>query len=459
MHKRSLALIVGLGLAASACKDSTGVGDLNNVSADALAGGLNRSSTQLLVTGLLNQTRADQGLRTTVFTETLARDFYRLDANEPRFITELLGGTADPGGFVGGGAFAGYYVTVRAANNLIDAVANATGLTDAEKSGTRGLARTFKALALYRVLETRDSLGIAVDVNKPIDAPPAEFVCKPNALAYISAQLDTAKTELAAAGGTFAFALPSGFSKFGQFNTPAAFLKFTRGLKGKVEVYRGLSFQKPNAASFDVAIAELGGSFLDTAAPMSNGMYNTYSTSAGDAVNPLADALIYLNPSVQDSIVATDLRNAKITPVATAGTGSGVSSTEKPTNSSPDSLTTPLAILKNSELILLRAQAEIEKGDLVAAQNDINAVREKDGGLPRYIVPFTTKRQAIDALLYEKRYSLLGEGAQRLVDLRAYSLLQTRDPEVSGDQFQATLPIPKSELDARNTTSITPACP
>jgi hypothetical protein len=190
------------------------------------------------------------------------------------------------------------------------------------------------------------------------------------------------------------------------------------------------------------------------------GVYNTYSTAAGEAVNPLADALIYLNPSVADSIQAGDLRAAKIITLANAGSGSGVSSKYKPTNSSPTgAITMPLAILKNAELILLRAQVEIEQGNLVAAQNDINVVRVKEGGLPAYTVPFTSKRQAIDALLYEKRYSLLGEGAQRLVDLRAYGLLSARDPAVAGDPFQAALPVPKSELDARKVTSITPDCP
>ena len=57
MHMRSLGLLAGLALiAGTACKDSTSVTDLNNVSAEALSGGLTRSSTGLLVTGMLNST-------------------------------------------------------------------------------------------------------------------------------------------------------------------------------------------------------------------------------------------------------------------------------------------------------------------------------------------------------------------------------------------------------------------
>ena len=74
-----------------------------------------------------------------------------------------------------------------------------------------------------------------------------------------------------------------------------------------------------------------------------------------------------------------------------------------------------------------------------------------------------TKAEAIDAVLYEKRYSLLGQSAQRLVDLRAYSRLNaSAGPGAAGDLFQTTLPIPKRELDARNVVApatITPVCP
>lgn len=460
MNKRLLALVAGVGFAAFACKDSTGVGDLNNVSAEALSGGLTRSSTGLLVTGLLNSTRGDLDSRYIVFSETMARDFYRLDNAENRYITELIGSPADYSAFTGAGAFTQFYVTIRSANTILNALPTATGLDAQETSATSGFVKTFKALAYYRALELRDSLGIAVDVNHPIDDPPAGFVCKPNVLAFISALLDSAATDLAAGGSSFPFTLPSGFSLNGDFTTPASFLEFNRGLKGKVELYRGLSHQKPNAASFDAAITALNASFLNTTGDMNEGIYNTYSTAAGEETNPLADANIYLNPAVGDSVQAGDKRAAEIFTV-TPKTLNGVTSKYKSPLTDPSgALTAPIAILKNSELILLRAQAEIEKGDLVAATADINAVRTKDGGLAPLPL-LTSKDAAISAVLYEKRYSLLAEGAQRLVDLRAYSRLNATylKKETANDIFQTTLPIPKRELDARGVTAITPDCP
>ncbi len=461
MHRRTLGLIAGVGIAAMGCKDSTSVGDLNNVSSAAIAGGLNKNLNGLLVTGQLNSTRGDLDSRYIVFSETMARDFYRLDNAENRYITETIGGPADYSGFLGGGAFSQFYVTVRAGNTILNALPTAVGLSPAEVSATQGLVRTFNALALYRALELRDSLGIAIDVNHPLEDPPAPFVCKPTALASISASLDSAAAELAAGGSEFPFVLPPGFTSNGDFDTPATFLLINRAIKGKVELYRGLSHQSPNAGSFAAAVTALTtaiGAAPTSADELAVGLYNTYSTNAGETRYPIADANIYLNPAVADSVQAGDARAAKIFTV-TPKTLFGVTSQYKTTLTDPADLTRPAPIIKVAEMLLLRAQAYIELGDLASATADINTVRTLDGGLAPIAVP-ATKAAAIDAVLYEKRYSLLAESAQRLVDLRAYSRINATylKTELPGDVFQSTLPIPKRELDTRGVTAITPTC-
>ncbi|NUO38308.1 MAG: hypothetical protein HOQ17_06080 [Gemmatimonadaceae bacterium] len=464
MHKRTLALLVGLGIAGTACKDSTSVPDLNNISAEtALANGLTPTVLQLLATGLVNASRSELDGRYLVFTETMARDFYRLDNAENRYITELIGtAPADYSAFTGGGAFTNMYVTVRSGNTILNNLASATFLSPAEVSATKGFVQTMKALSYYRVLETRDTLGIAFDVNHPVNDPPAQFECKPNVLAEISALLDSANTNLVAAGAAaFPFALPSGFS---GFNTPATFAKFNRGLKGKVEVYRALPqgnrTKATGTAGFNAAIAAINASFASPSAPMNLGPKYTYSTASGDQTNPLADANIFLNPFVGDSIQAGDKRAAKIFPV-TPKTLSNVTGRYKGTMTDPSgALTQPIPILSNAELLLLRAQAEIGLGQFAAATADINAVRTADGGLTPYL-DFVDAASAIKAVLYEKRYSLLGQSAQRLVDLREYGLLNASagPGRSNGDIFQSVLPIPKSQFDTRNVTTITPACP
>jgi hypothetical protein len=461
MHRRTLGLIAGVGLAAMGCKDSTSVGDLNNVSSQAIAGGLTRNLNGLLVTGQLNSTRGDLDSRYIVFSETMARDLYRLDNAENRYITETIGGPADFSGFLGGGAFSQFYVTVRAGNTILNALPTAVGLSPEEVSATQGLVRTFNALALYRALELRDSLGIAIDVNHPIEDPPAAFVCKPNALASISASLDSAAADLAAGGTEFPFPLPPGFTLNGDFDTPATFLRINRAIKGKVELYRGLSHQAPNAASFAAAVTALTtaiGATPTDADELAVGLYNTYSTDAGESRYPIADANLYLNPAVGDSVQAGDLRASKIFTTDLKSLF-GVSSNYQTTLTDPANLTQPAPIIKVAEMLLLRAQAYIELGDLTSATADINTVRTLDGGLAAIAVP-ATKAAAIDALLYEKRYSLLAESAHRLVDLRAYSRMNATylKLELPGDVFQSTLPIPKRELDTRGVTAISLTC-
>ena len=65
---------------------------------------------------------------------------------------------------------------------------------------------------------------------------------------------------------------------------------------------------------------------------------------------------------------------------------------------------------------------------------------------------FTSKEAARSAALYEKRYSLLFEGPQRLVDLRAYGRLNGTylRKETPTDPYNAAFPIPRAEIDARN---------
>ena len=115
-----------------------------------------------------------------------------------------------------------------------------------------------------------------------------------------------------------------------------------------------------------------------------------------------------------------------------------------------DAIVEPIAFLKNEELILLRAQAKVGLGDLAGALADVNFVRAASGGLAP-VAPFANATEAINRILWEKRYSLLFESAHRLVDLRAYGRLNATyfKKELAGDIFNKALPIPQNEADQR----------
>src|SRR5256714_5983704 len=182
-------------LVAAGCKDNPVA---NPIDAPVVGG---QVTLQQLVTGVLAQDR----LSANVFAYAIeagifARDVYRIDASEPRFVQETLQGNPDPGSFAGGGAWAGYYTAFRAETNLLKALANAstTLFTTADVNATRGFIQTIKALDYWRVIEYRDTVGMAIQSDDP--AAVTDIKCKETILAYIAAVLDYGDVSLTAAG-------------------------------------------------------------------------------------------------------------------------------------------------------------------------------------------------------------------------------------------------------------------
>lgn len=471
--KKHIIALACLTVAIGACKDSTSVPDLNNPSVSSVGGALTPGNLQILITGILNRERQGLDYPFFVFSATMARDVWRLDNSESRFITETLEGRPSPGGFVGTRGFSIYFNAIRAGNNLLEAVPRATiEFSAGDKAAINGFVKTLKANDLYRVLETRDTIGLPVVLSDPNSATAAPILCKPKVLTYLSLLLDSAYTDLQAAktGGTTTFpaALPSGWTSMGaDYSEIDNQIKYNRGLKGKMELYRGLAaggtaqnFTDAKTA-LDIALA---GVTLDPAG-LAAGPYFQFSTLSGEVINPLFDVRIHFTPSVYDSLQAGDARGSKIitqaTPATLAVDGVSFSTRYDPAvtvTSNAANMTRPIPILKNEELFLVRAQAKIGLNDFPGAAQDMNIVRSVSGGptlLPLYTT-FANQTAAINAVLYEKRYSLLTDGPQRLVDLRAYNRLNavsyptgTQLAPYASDPYNWVLPYPQAEIDAR----------
>ncbi len=131
-------------------------------------------------------------------------------------------------------------------------------------------------------------------------------------------------------------------------------------------------------------------------------------------------------------------------------------SLERSESTTFDNLTTDLAvtitrtstdaipIIRNEELILLRAEANIGLGMLAEAQDDINVVRSA-AGLPDIDINNPPQGSALDQLLYEKRYSLFLEG-HRWVDMRRYGKLNELPIDrPATDVILDQMPIPEPE--------------
>lgn len=487
MKRYTYALVAGATALAAGCKDSTAVRPTDQPTSQALAGELTRGGFQTLGTAVLAADRAVYAGATSAYPiigDIYGRDFYRVDTSEPRWVSETLGGAPDPGSFAGNGGWTAPYTAIRQDNTALQALAKpaAGAFTTPELAAARGFVRTFKALEYYRLLELRDTVGVAIQGDDPNSTTPGPIVCKPNVLAYVAALLDSAYTDLqagnvpAVVGGTALIPLttvPTGFSGGGvagarNYREVPSFILFNRGLKGKVDFYRALNRQAPQPALFATAITELTQA-LGGAAPgavaastFQRGILHVFVPAGTEAsANPYSDARLGLNPQVRDSLLPGDTRGSKI--VASAATISGQGLTTSITYvgslASTANQSRPIAILRDEELVLLRAQAEFEAGQFAAGTADLNSVHTAYG-LSAYPV-FSNLQAARSAALYDKRYSLLGEGVQRLVDLRAYGRLNSTffAPAIAGDPFNSALPIPKAEADARvGLGGLTPSC-
>jgi starch-binding outer membrane protein, SusD/RagB family len=436
--RTSLFAVVLLGTAAvaSGCSDAV-VPDLNNPSLEGVSNNPSRSQVQALATGLVIGNRVAIGPQIRDL-EIIGRDAYNLDAADPRWVAELLI-QMDPGGF-GSAHWAPRYRNIKAANVMIGSVATAGALSATEKSAATGFAQTMKALDLLSVIETRDVAGMAEDAGQTTDDL-ARLLCRDAALARISALLDTAQTSLTAGGSAFPFVLPEGFA---GFNTPATFIRFNRALKARTEVYR---------RQWAAALTALGQSFVDTTASLRLGVYHTFSLAAGDIANPLyqdpATTNFRAHPTVRTDAEAGDRRLAEKTETGTTkiyqGVGSDIIFTVY------DGPTAPIPIIRNEELILLRAQANLGLNNLAEATRDINTIRVKSGGLAPRV--YTSTAEALDDLLRQKRYSLLFESGSRWIDARLYNRLNTLPLDLPGHRVHPNYDIPSDEVLARGGTA------
>ncbi len=376
-------------------------------------------------------------------TSIIGRDGYRFDGSEPRYTTEALTGALDGGGFIGGSQWVPQYRNIRSANELLTYIGSAQELSAAEISAVQGYTRTMQALDFLNVLvaHTQDSIPIAVGID--VTAPPAPFVSQTLAYDHVENLLDSALTDLQAAGSTaFPFSLSSGFS---GFDTPAEFSKVNRGLRARVDAYR---------QNWAQVLTDLAASFVDTLAPLSSGVYLVYSTGSGEATNSIQQSTAenFAHPQLRDSAqlqtggVLQDARFLSKTFGRTAQTTANLTSdlgwALYPGPSSP------IPIIRNEELVLLRAEANLQLNNLSAALDDINFVRVASGGLPA-LPAFGSQAAGIDAMLYERRYSLLYEWGHRWIDMRRYNRLGQLSIDRPGDVVYPTFPIPTDEVLAR----------
>ncbi len=384
----------------------------NNPSINTIVANATRTDLNNIVSGSLAQMRVSHNTFVTA-SGTLARELYVFDA-DPRNRTDLLGiglTNLDNNSFYTTAHWSSRYRTIKNLNILLESVDNAI-VSDTEKEGYRGFANTLLAHQFLMIITSQGSNGLRLDVTDPQNLGP--IVTEAEALAGIRSLLDMGLTQLS--GSSFIFNLSDGFD---GFDTPTTFAQFNRAVAARAALYAGNNQE---------AINLLGDSFMALGGDLSVGPKMSFSNAGGDLLNGLfkvpgqnGDQIIVNNGFLADA-EAGDTRVANKTIERTTPSASnGITGTHS--TSLFASATAPIDIIRNEELILILAEAQIQlntTASLNEALDALNIIRN-DAGLPNYSGT-VDQASLIDEMLVQRRYSLWGEG-HRMVDLRRYNRL------------------------------------
>lgn len=394
----------------------------------------NFSVLQTLVTGAESQSRVYLPYYIDDVS-VIGREYVRYSNSEPRYLSDLLGSgnsTLNNNTFYITNPWITSYLCVKGTNILISAARSSTQISDGQRLGYYAYAKTLQAYQLLMCLNLTDQNGIRLDVEDPSNLGP--FVSKTDALTGIYSLLNDAATELSDPSCAFAFQTTLGFSD------PASFLQLNKALAARVAAYR---------QDWPGVLSNLSQSFINKTGDLHTGAYHIFSSGANDILNPVffpQNATGEVRGAEQHFVTdmgadsTIDDRVNKVPLRASPVSQQGLTSYRDvfiytTTNS-------PIAIIRNEELILLEAEASIQTGAVETAIADLNIIRTAHG-LPDYSGGSDTQ-SLLTEMLYERRYSLAFEG-HRWVDLRRYNLLNTLPLDRPTDHVWSEFPIPLNE--------------
>ena len=425
------------------------VPDFNNPSVEDLQNNPNTAAVAAVAQGLLFDTRltaADM----VHWVGAFGREVYPMAPTG----SSLPGSVRDPWTqtlFVGTQVWAEAYKNMRNANLLLDALEGAE-IPEPDKAAVRGFTKTIQAYDLLHIAVTRRHLGAPVAVGSDPNEPPAPIVGENEVYGHVISLLDEARGDLAAAS-SFPFGVTAGLS---NFSSPGDFIRLNRAIKARAEVHRN------NWSGALQAVAE---SFAGNNMPLDYGAQHSWSVNSGDLVNPAnRPDLLWANTRFRNEAQARadgspDLRFQNKFKVVGAYQLLEVTSDLQYTLYENPSA--PFVWVKNEELILIRAEANLAMGNRAAAIDDINFIRMNSGGLEPLPDPYPgSDDDLLDELLYNKRFSLVFEWGHTWIDMNRYDKL-LEIPVVgapSADQrLHSAMPYPLSECLPRE-PEVPPGC-
>jgi hypothetical protein len=421
-----LAIFIAMGIATS-CSLEEGQ-SLNGPQTTSISGGLSRPELPQVVGGILSNMR-DRIQTQRDAQSVLGREYWHLQSSDPGWGTELAAGLLSDGSFFINNPYAERYATIKQCNILLQGLEseNTVGFSDAERAAIKGFANTIKAHQLLSVLNMVYQNGIRTDVSDPDNLGP--FETYDAALTTIMGLLDSANSDLATGGDVSPNTLG------------VSYKEFNRAVAARVAAYQG------NNAGVLSALAD---SFMDMSGDMYAGAYLRFSAAGADQLNPIflplnsSDAganVAYPDFVDPASFEAGDLRLNKV--VARTGGElclAAMCGTHDVWIYQSD--TDPIGLIRNEELLLLYAEANMVSNPS-EAEAAIDAVRAVAG-----LGPIGAGNVDEDQIIYERRYSLFGE-AHRWIDMRRFGRLDdiNQDYDRAGDlsPVPSQFPIPQNE--------------
>lgn len=440
--------------------------DPNNPSATGVLNNASEGELQDLVTGLESVNRIYNNASSDWWslTGTMSRELYYINTSDPTYAIDWLqlpvpsrtqDAEENSNFFVDASGYESPYFAIRHANLLIEALNKTESVTDTEKNGYFGFANTVIAYQFQMPLMHQYQNGIRTEVTFLEPLNPGGFVSYDQALQNIRDILDNGYTQLQNAGSSFNFELTGGFE---GFDTPAGMQQVNRAIAARYALY---------AEDWQGALDALDDSFLNLdpgqgEAGLMVGPAHTFEGGVDQNGNsqfnpyffvPDADQnlLIVPSPDLIADAEAGDLRidrkfDLRTNPATTPDIP-GLSADYQDGRFA--SATSQMPFIRNEELILIYAEANIQIGgaNLADAETALNIIRETWG-----IGPYTgTVDQAslLDEMLEQRRYSLWGEG-HRWVDMRRYDRLDQIDTSIDNGRVPTQIARPQGEIDWEN---------
>ncbi len=428
---------------------SENVTDPNNPSVQQVLQNATKPQVQNVITGLELRNRQYAGGLIPLL-GSFGREVWEFDSIDGRFTDEWLGinGNAenDPNFFGSGDAYNTPYSAIRQSFLLLQVVDNTDILNEEEKNGVQGFAKTIQGYQFLIPLLTQYQNGIRVSVSDPQNLGPFESF--EDALTEIRNILDDGYQDLQNAGDSFFFNLSGGFS---IFSDPESMVQLNRAIAARAAVYAedwqgALNILSDAAPFFELADGE---------EVMNKGAYLSFGNPP-DVFNPLfvprnvsPDNIMVVHPSMIEDTLAGDLRvDRKFFRRNAAINNPSVPEEAFYQDNRFSAVDSPIPMIRNEELILIYAEANMQLGgaeNFSASIEAINHIRNT-WNLPDYSGP-VTQEALIDELLLQRRYSLWAEFGHRWVDMRRYDRLDEidQDDKLVGTIFQQ-MARPQSEI-------------